>query len=61
MNNYAKFDKSLFIQLIHTCKRYKSLILSITDDNIPTSADIFVYNCEFDFARFIRNVSGYIT
>ena len=58
--NYGQFDKSLLIQLIYTLDRYrcKSLLLSYTDDNIPTSAAIFVYNGAFDIAHSVRNVSG---
>ena len=43
---------------MHTCYLCKSLLLSYPDDNIPTSAAIFVYNGEFDNARSVRNVSG---
>ena len=39
---------------MHTC----SLLLSYLDDNIPTSAAIFVYNGAFDIARSVRNVAG---
>ena len=42
---------------MHTCYLGKSLLLSYTDDNIPTSAAIFVYNSAFDIARAVRNVS----
>ena len=31
---------------------------SYPDDNIPTSAAIFIYNGAFDIARSVRNVSG---
>ena len=34
-------------------------IIASYDDNIPTSADIFVNNGVFDIARWVRNVSGY--
>ena len=43
---------------MHTCYLCKSLLLSYLDDNIPTSAAIFVYNGAFDIVRSIRNVSG---
>ena len=43
---------------MHTCYLRKSLLLSYPDDNIPTSAAIFVYNGAFDIARSVRNVSG---
>ena len=43
---------------MHTCYLCKSLLLSYPDDNIPTSAAIFVYNGAFDIARSVRNVSG---
>ena len=36
----------------------KSLLLSYPEDNIPSSAAIFVYNGAFDIARSVRNVSG---
>ena len=36
----------------------KSLLLSYPEDNIPTSAAIFVYSGAFDVARSVRNVSG---
>ena len=34
-------------------------IIASYDDNIPTSADIFVNNGAFDIARWVRKVSGY--
>ena len=43
---------------MHTCYLCKSFLLSYPDDNIPTSAAIFVYNGAFDIARSVRNVSG---
>ena len=51
---YGQFDKSLLIQLIFPFYRWKSLLLSYPDDNIPTSAAIGA----FDIARSVRNVSG---
>ena len=38
--------------------RCKSLLHSYPDDNISTSAAIFVYSGAFDIARSVRNVSG---
>ena len=43
---------------MHTCYLCKSLLLSYPDDNIPTSAAIFVYNGAFDIACSVRNVLG---
>ena len=43
---------------MHTCYLCKSLLLSYPDDNISTSAAIFVYNGAFDIALSVRNVSG---
>ena len=43
---------------MHTCYLCKAVLLSYPDDNIPTSAAIFVYNGAFDIARSVRNVSG---
>ena len=35
-----------------------SLLLWYLEDNIPTSATIFVYNGELNIARSVQNVSG---
>ena len=45
---------------MHTCYLCKSLLLSYSDDNIPTAAAIFVYNGAFDIAHSVWNVSGCI-
>ena len=57
-SSYDWFYKSLLIQLIHTCFRFKSLLLSNYDDNIPTFATNFVYNGVLDIAHSVRNVCG---
>ena len=45
---------------MHTCYLCKSLLLSYSDDNIPTAAAIFVYNGAFNIAHSVWNVSGCI-
>ena len=45
---------------MHTCYPCKSFLISYPDDNIPTSAAIFVYIGAFDIARSVRHVSGCI-
>ena len=35
----------------------QTFLLLYPDDNIPTSAAIFVYNGAFDIVRSVRNVS----
>ena len=54
--NYSWFDKSYWIQLIYTWYRWNHCFFP--DDNIPTSAAIFVYNGAFDIAFSVRNVRG---
>ena len=43
---------------MHTCYPCKALLLSYPDDNIPTSAAIFVYIGAFDIACSVRKVRG---